>query len=158
VATARGLAESTGATAVGVCTLDALARGLGRLADGRGGDRLAVLDARRGEAFAARYSAAGERRWGPWVGTPGELRERLSGVQGGGMACGSGALRFRDEIEECGVEVPDDDSVHRVSARDVCALAAAGDAEKSGDPLTPIYLRPPDAERWRERDSSKKAG
>jgi hypothetical protein len=45
----------------------------------------------------------------------------------------------------------DTDPVHRVAARHVCALAAAEGAEAG--PLEPIYLRPPDAERWRERDS-----
>ncbi len=54
-------------------------------------------------------------------------------------------------------EVADDaDPVHRVAARHVCALAAAVDAEDAG-PLAPIYLRPPDAERWRERDSFQTA-
>jgi tRNA threonylcarbamoyladenosine biosynthesis protein TsaB len=159
VATARALAASTGKPATGVCTLDALALGLSRFADGREGDRIAVLDARRGEAFAARYAFAGERLWGPWVGAPAELGELLSELPGPALACGSGALRFRDELEEQGVEVPDDDdSVHRVSARDVCALFGAGETAEPGGMLAPIYLRPPDAERWRERDTSKKTG
>ena len=46
-----------------------------------------------------------------------------------------------------------DDPVHRVAARHICALAAA-EADESGDSLEPIYLRPPDAQRWRERDTS----
>ncbi len=52
----------------------------------------------------------------------------------------------------------DEDAVHRVAARSVCALAAAGDATGPGEALAPIYLRPPDAERWRERDNSQKTG
>ncbi len=159
IATARALAASAGVPAVGVCTLDALAHGLSRSAPGRGVDLAAVLDARRDEAFAARYSPAGERLWGPWVGAPAALGERLAEAPGAVLACGSGAVRFRDELEDRGVEVPDDgDSVHRVSGRDVCGLAAAGDAEAAGGALAPIYLRPPDAERWRERDTSKKTG
>ena len=55
--------------------------------------------------------------------------------------------------------MPDDeDAVHRVAARNVCALAVAGDATGPGEALVPIYLRPPDAERWRERDTSQKTG
>ena len=45
----------------------------------------------------------------------------------------------------------DDDPVHRVAARHVCAVAA--EAAGAGEPLAPIYLRVPDAERWRERDN-----
>ena len=48
----------------------------------------------------------------------------------------------------------DEDPVHRVAARHVCAVAAAGD----GEALAPIYLRAPDAERWRERDNSQETG
>jgi hypothetical protein len=68
---------------------------------------------------------------------------------------GPGAVRFRPELTVEGVRIADDDDpVHRVAARDVCALAAmAGEA----GPLEPIYLRPPDAERWRERDSLQRA-
>jgi tRNA threonylcarbamoyladenosine biosynthesis protein TsaB len=126
---------------------------------GTGRDRLAVLDARRGEAFAALYAPSGERLWGPWVGSPAELGERLAELPEPPLAAGSGAVRFRDELEDRGAEVPgDEDVVHRVAARWVCALAAAGDATGPGEALAPIYLRPPDAERWRERDTSQKTG
>jgi hypothetical protein len=46
--------------------------------------------------------------------------------------------------------------VHRVAARHVCALAAAAGEDDSG-PGSPIYLRAPDAERWRERGTVEKA-
>jgi hypothetical protein len=49
----------------------------------------------------------------------------------------------------------DEDPVHRVAARHVCAVAAAGDGEAA---LAPIYLRAPDAERWRERDNPQEKG
>jgi tRNA threonylcarbamoyladenosine biosynthesis protein TsaB len=158
VATAQALAASAGVPVVGVGTLDALARGLGRSAVPGDGDLVAVLDARRGEVFAGRYSAAGERRWGPWVGGPEALAERLAKDPGAVLAGGSGAVRFRDEIEDCGVGVPDDDSAHRVHGRDVCALYAAAGRAGDGGALAPVYLRPPDAERWLERDSSKTTG
>lgn len=118
---------------------------------GTGGERLAVLDARRGEVFAALYAESGERLWEPLVCRPGELEERVAALPAPPPAAGSGAVRFRDELARHGVRIADDaDPVHRVAARHVCALAAAaGD----GGPLAPIYLRPPDAERWRERDS-----
>ncbi len=161
IATALGLAASTGLPTVGVCTLDALGRAMTMTestlpqVEGSGrGTRLAVLDARRGEVFAALYAPSGERLWEPLVASPGDLVERLGELPAMPVAAGSGAVRFRDELASRGVEVPDDaDPVHRVAARHVCALAAAT-ADGGGKSLEPIYLRPPDAQRWRERDTS----
>ena len=53
----------------GVCTLDALGRGIQE--GGDGGSALAVLDGWRGEVFAALYDAEGERLWDPAVYRPG---------------------------------------------------------------------------------------
>jgi tRNA threonylcarbamoyladenosine biosynthesis protein TsaB len=149
VATARAIGASAGVPVRGVCTLDALGAALAerRAASGR---LLAVLDARRGEVFSALYEPGGERVREPVVGSPGELAEEVAELGEAVLAAGSGALRFRAELVRRGVEVPDDaDSIHRVSARHICGLAArqVGDA----GPLAPIYLRPPDAVRWRER-------
>jgi tRNA threonylcarbamoyladenosine biosynthesis protein TsaB len=153
IATARGFGASLGLPIAGVCTLDAI--GLGMREDGALGEHLAVLDARRGEVFAALYAADGERIWEPLVCRPDELEERVGGLAAPLQAAGSGAVRFRDELARHGVRIADDaDPVHRVAARHICALAAASGG---GGPLAPIYLRPPDAERWRERDSFQKA-
>lgn len=155
IATARGLAASTGLPLSGVCTLDALGRAIGAVA-GPERDRLAVLDARRGEVFAALYAPTAERLWEPLVAAPGELAERVAELPAAPLAAGSGAVRFRDELASRGVEVPgDDDPVHRVAARHLCALAGAA-PERGEERLEPIYLRAPDAERWRERDTSKR--
>jgi tRNA threonylcarbamoyladenosine biosynthesis protein TsaB len=151
LATARGLAASTGLPATGVCTLDALGRALIESPTAEA-PSLAVLDARRGEVFAALYGGSGERLWEPFVALPEALGERLAELPAPPRAAGSGALRFRDELASRGVEVPDDgDPVHRVAARHVCALAASTGGKDAGG-LAPIYLRVPDAERWRERD------
>jgi tRNA threonylcarbamoyladenosine biosynthesis protein TsaB len=166
IATARGLAASTGLPAVGVCTLDALGRAMGTASPvaappggAERGDRgsLAVLDARRGEVFAALYSAAGERLWEPFVAAPDALAERVASLPDTPLAAGSGAVRFRDELAVQGVEIPDDaDPVHHVAARHICALAVSVEDEGGGR-LDPIYIRPPDAQRWRERDTSQRA-
>jgi tRNA threonylcarbamoyladenosine biosynthesis protein TsaB len=157
IATARGLAASTGLPVSGVCTLDALGLALAESA-GAGRDRLAVLDARRGEVFAALYSPAGKRLWEPLVAAPTALADRVAELPAPPLAAGSGAVRFRDELASRGVDVADDaDPVHRVAARHVCALAQAA-PERGEGRLEPIYLRAPDAERWRERDTSKRAG
>lgn len=154
LATARGLAASTGVPVSGVCTLDALGRAMAELGRGSG---LAVLDARREEIFAALYSPRGERLWEPLVASPEALVTRLSSLAEPPWAAGSGAVRFRQELADRDVDIPDDaDPLHRVSARHICALA--GVAGYGGvDSLDPIYLRPPDAQRWRERDTSNRA-
>lgn len=162
IATARGLATALGLPATGVCTLDALARGMAESASTvpsqphapqRNSGSLVVQDARRGELFAALYDAGGTRVWDPFVARPEELWERVAALAEPPRAAGSGAVRFRDDLARYGVRIADDaDPVHRLAARHICALAAAGGAVEAGS-LEPIYLRPPDAERWRERDS-----
>lgn len=156
IATARALGLSRGLPLSGVGTLDALARGLGEAAGRR--RCLAVLDARRGEVTAAVYSAEGEQLWGPWLGGPDELATRIPVLPEAALCGGSGAVRFRQQLTSRAVEIPDDaDPVHRVAARHICALAAVGTGEDESGSVAPIYLRPPDAERWRERDSLQAA-
>jgi tRNA threonylcarbamoyladenosine biosynthesis protein TsaB len=156
IATARALGLSQGLPLSGVGTLDALGRGLGEIAGER--RRLAILDARRGEVAAAVYSAAEEQLWGPWLGTPEELATRIPALPEPALCGGSGAVRFRQQLTSRAVEIPDDaDPVHRVAARHICALAANGTGEDESGSIAPIYLRPPDAQRWRERDSVQAA-
>ncbi|HEX7058752.1 MAG TPA: tRNA (adenosine(37)-N6)-threonylcarbamoyltransferase complex dimerization subunit type 1 TsaB [Solirubrobacterales bacterium] len=151
IATAQGLCAGLGLPISGVCTLDALGRGIRETGEGLA---LAVLDARRGEVFVALYAVDGSRLWEPSAMAPAELAVRIAELSHPILAAGSGAVRFRDELVGGGIEIPGDaDPVHRVAARHVCALAAdARDGEAAG-PVAPIYLRPPDAERWRERDT-----
>ena len=116
-----------------------------------------MLDGWRGEVFAALYAPDGERIWEPAVYRPEELAARIAALAEPPSVAGSGAVRFRHELARDGVRIADDsDPVHRVAARHVCALAASAPGEEP-DGLAPIYLRPPDAERWRERDASQRA-
>jgi tRNA threonylcarbamoyladenosine biosynthesis protein TsaB len=152
LATARALAQALGKPVVPVGTLAAVARGTGERS-GPDRPRLAVLDARRGQAFAALHGPGGDELWAPFVALPAELAERVAALPGSPLAAGSGAIRFRDELEAAGAEVlPDAERAHRVSARHLCALAGAGRPERP-ESIEPIYLRPPDAELWLERDS-----
>jgi tRNA A37 threonylcarbamoyladenosine modification protein TsaB len=107
--------------------------------------------------FAALYSSAGERLWEPFVASPTTLADHVATLDEPPLAAGSGAIRFRQELASRGVEIPGDvDPVHRIAARHVCALADAGKGEGGAAP-DPIYLRPPDAQRWRERDNLQTA-
>ena len=152
LATARAIAQALGKPVVPVGTLAALAAGIAEAGAERR-SRLAVLDGRRGEAFAALFGADGEELWEPLVARPEDLAERLRTLPETALAAGSGALRFRGELEAAGAEVlPDSSSAHRVWARNVCRLAADGPPSPP-EAIQPIYLRPPDAQVWLDRDS-----
>lgn len=154
IATARGIAQALGTPIVGVGTLAVLARGIAANPAAAGRPRLAVLDARRGQAFAALFDSEGEEAWAPLVATPDQLRERVAALPNAPLAAGSGALRFRGELEAAGAEVlPNADSAHRVWARHLCLLAEVGTPVRP-ESVQPIYLRPPDAELWLDRDTT----
>ena len=149
IATARALAQGRELSVAGVVTTDALARGIREAHPGQ--PQLAVLDARRGEAFAAVYEADGERAWGPDVLAPEALAERAGGIDPPPVAAGDGSVRFRDQLEAAGVRVADpEDPAHRVAARHVCALGARQPAREPAA-IEPLYLRAPDADRWIRR-------
>jgi tRNA threonylcarbamoyladenosine biosynthesis protein TsaB len=156
VATARGLAQSLGVELVGVSSLRALAEP--RLRSERAGSRvLAVLDARRGEAFVAAYEWTDRER-----GSIAELvapvaldSEHLRDVveQGEGWeAIGDGAVRFRVDLEAVGVTVPPDASpAHMLSAKAICELGARAQTVAAEEAILPEYGRRPDAEIALER-------
>jgi tRNA threonylcarbamoyladenosine biosynthesis protein TsaB len=149
IATARALAQAHGLPLAPVGSLAALARGISEVAN----EELAlpVFDARRSEAFAALFDGD-EEVWLPFVSTPDQLAERAVGLNRALLAAGDGALRFAAELEAAGATVaPPDHPIHRVAARHVCAVGEAAD-EAPTDQIQPLYLRPPDAKRWRERD------
>jgi tRNA threonylcarbamoyladenosine biosynthesis protein TsaB len=153
LATARAIAQALAKPVVPVGTLAALALGIVASAEADGRPRLAVLDARRGQVFAALFEPGGAERWAPFVAAPEELGERLRAQPDTALAAGSGALRFRGELEAAGAEVlPASDPAHRVWARHVCRLAEGG-APSPLEAIQPIYLRPPDAQLWLDRDS-----
>jgi tRNA threonylcarbamoyladenosine biosynthesis protein TsaB len=157
IATARALGQGRGLPMVGVGSLAALARGIGERAADR--NRLALIDARRGEVFAALYDGAGEAIIPPAVIAAEALAERLAGRGQSPVAGGDGSLRFRHQLESAGVEVlPDADPAHRMAARHVCALAVGIEPGLPTD-VHPTYLRRPDAEVWREqRDRDPEPG
>jgi len=145
VSTARALAQARGLDLTGVSSLATLAAGVGS-----DQVRLAVLDAKRSEAFAALYDPAGTELWPAWVGPPEELAERVRSLDSTPVAVGDGSVRFRDQLEGAGALVPaDGEEVHRPRARHLCRLSESVPHARE---IEPDYLRRPDAELWRERD------
>lgn len=141
VATARALAQATGAALVGVPTLRTLAAAAAGATD-EPGPVLAVLDARRGEAFVAAYD--GDAALVPPAAVTPEILRTL--VKPGWLTVGDGSIRFRDVLEPTGARVPADGSpLHRVSAVALADLAAQAAAAGTGS-VVPEYLRLPDAE------------
>ena len=157
IATARALAQGHDLEVVGVSSLEALARGIELVSSKEldlpgdpdlHGPVLALIDARRGEVFAASYRHH-RTTMEPIAIAPGELAERLAARREWGrspmLAVGDGAVRFRAELERAGVAVPSDGSrAHRVSALMVCRLGRAREPVDR-DALLPDYRREPDA-------------
>ena len=133
--TAAALADALAIPAYGVCSLDGLAvRGVG----GEHGRVLAVTDARRREVYWAAY-ADGVRIAGPAVERPADLAGRVADL-GVEVACGAGARQYAEllGLPVTGPDSPDPVTLARFAADRVRAGAPA-------DPLTPLYLRSPDA-------------
>jgi tRNA threonylcarbamoyladenosine biosynthesis protein TsaB len=177
VATARGLAQSLGVDLVGVSSLRALAEPALH-SEPEGARVLAVLDARRGEAFAAAYGVVAgesvEELAPPRALAPEDLAalveqvaaempvaaemddERLTARPPGERgvpwrAVGDGAVRFRGQLEAVGVTVPPDSSpLHLLGGQAICVLGARG-AAVAGEVILPDYCRRPDAEIALER-------
>jgi tRNA threonylcarbamoyladenosine biosynthesis protein TsaB len=152
VATARALAAARDLPLVGVSTLRSLAHGAAAAAGSQGRAVLAVLDARRGEVFAAGWSPGTVADsdelplLAPCALTPEALDDALPGPATGWLAVGEGAVEFRPVLERSGALIPEDGSeLHRVSAIDHCRLATGLPSQSHGD-VRPAYLRLPDAE------------
>lgn len=152
VATARALATARSLPLIGISTLAALASGTGSPsahADGAEGV-LAVLDARRGEVFAAGWDSPRDVLGPPVLAAravaPEGLADAVARTGRRWLAVGDGAVEFRSVLERSGVRIPEDDSLlHRVSAIEHCRLAQGLRPESPGE-VRPQYLRLPDAE------------
>ena len=153
IATARALARARDIPLVGVSTLQslALARPGPELAPAGLDAVLAVLDARRGEVFAAswRMDEVGEfdsALLRPRALAPEALADLVEPLGPATLAIGDGAVAFREVLERSGSFIPEDDSpLHRVTAVNHCRLAAHLEGG-SPDEVRPDYLRAPDAE------------
>jgi tRNA threonylcarbamoyl adenosine modification protein YeaZ len=151
--TAAALADTLTIPVYGVCTLDALgwaaatSSGGAQAEPGFGGAEhpqrdpagarpvLVATDARRHEVYWAVYRD-GSRIAGPAVNKPSDVD--TSGI---GFAVGDGALRYADVL---GVPVRDEPRYPPAAGLASLAAARVRDGQPA-EPLTPLYLRRPDA-------------
>jgi tRNA threonylcarbamoyladenosine biosynthesis protein TsaB len=157
VATARAMARAAAVPLVGVSTLQSLALNALRSAELPSFESVAaVLDARRGEAFAAAWrrgdlepdgaGIAESALIAPAAFAPEALAERLRMLGSTALALGEGAVEFKLVLERSGASVPDGGSgLHLVTAVNHCRIARHLEPSEPDD-VHPQYLRLPDAE------------
>jgi tRNA threonylcarbamoyl adenosine modification protein YeaZ len=127
--TAAALGHSLGIPTYGVCSLDALGWG-------QPGTVLAATDARRKELYWAIY-ADGERVTGPAVDRPDEVAARAAAA-GAERVVGEGAQKYPLGLEIGEPRYPVPEALAALAAERVRNRAPS-------EPLTPLYLRRPDA-------------
>jgi tRNA threonylcarbamoyladenosine biosynthesis protein TsaB len=156
IANALTLARARSIPLVGVSTLQSLALAGPAASETLAGvdTVFAVLDARRGEVFAAGWRIAEVEEFDaalllPHPFAPEALAELLTPLGPTTLAIGDGAIAFREVLERSGAFIPEDDSqLHRVTATNHCRLARGLQASIP-DEVRPEYLRAPDAEMAR---------
>jgi len=170
IATARGLAQSLSAELVGVSSLHALALPAVRSPHDAGAPEghdaqdvdptslttIAVIDARRGEAFAGGYAGEAEIVL-PRALRPAELEGIVVQLEGHGApagqrwrAVGDGAVLYAEQLRAGGVEVAEPRSpLHLLDGAVVCELGALVAPSPAGEgalaAVLPDYRRSPDA-------------
>jgi tRNA threonylcarbamoyladenosine biosynthesis protein TsaB len=137
-----GWSLSAARPCVGVGTLPAMAEAHGPAA----ADRVPLVDAGRGEVYGARFDPAAspprERR-APWVGDPASALEQDVET----VIFGGGAVRYAQHLRDAGwagVAGSAPTSVAAGAGRIALALLATGSARPQD--LSPLYVRPADAE------------
>ena len=157
IAAAKAAAHALRVPMIGISSLDLLAWPL------RHTDRelVAVIDARRGEVFHARYRPTPgglQRLTEPEVTEPDDLRADLEAVDGDYLLVGDGVLRYADHFEDLiGAETAEQFLAFPNAASLVQLAHARAIREEFVQPweLEPLYLRPPDAEiNWMTRDGA----
>jgi tRNA threonylcarbamoyl adenosine modification protein YeaZ len=128
LATAASMGQALTIPTYGVCTLDALGRAAGP------GRVLVATDARRREVYWATYEN-GKRTRDPDVSRPADI------VATADRAVGEGALQYSDVFG-----LPIDEILLYPPGVALVSIAAERVRQRApGEPLTPLYLRRPDA-------------
>ncbi|WDI32676.1 tRNA (adenosine(37)-N6)-threonylcarbamoyltransferase complex dimerization subunit type 1 TsaB [Hyphococcus flavus] len=131
----RGLGVGTGIEIVGVTSLAALAANIAPDTD-----LIApVIDARRGQVYAAVYDTCGSVIVPPFVAAPADAKKKIDAVKEARMVtfAGSGAPLIDPSLS----------GEAEIDAKAVARLAAAASAPSA--PPAPLYLRAPDAKPGR---------
>jgi tRNA threonylcarbamoyladenosine biosynthesis protein TsaB len=152
IATARALSRARAIPLVGVSTLESLALGAAGAAEAALAPEsvIAVIDARRGEVFAAGWAVGRGGRLAEQILIPGavspETFARTLANRPAALVVGDGAIKFRAILERSGASIPGDESrLHEVSGLSHCRLALSAPAG-SPELVRPAYLRLPDAD------------
>ncbi len=143
--TARVLASALRVPAVGVCTLDVIARAAIPAAAGR--EFIVAIDARRKEVYWARYGPAAQRIGDPAVGPPGAIAAGAmasaevasAAITSSWPVAGEGPVLY-PELAACPIppRYPDAACLAEIAARRLAEHVPSG-------PPEPLYLRRPDA-------------
>jgi len=128
MATAAALGQALAKPVYPVCTLDAMAAV-------EEGPVLVASDARRKEVYWALYAVGGKRVYGPAVNTPAHVAQHSLSVVD---FVGNGDVPTHLGLRHLGPKYPTPLGLVTVARADVLANAKPG-------PLTPMYLRRPDA-------------
>jgi len=150
LATLKGLDFSAGRPMIGVNSLEALAFKLA----GDGGTVVPLIDARRGELYAAayRFEAGGraEVRLSPRLLAPAAVAAALAGLEAP-VLVGGGAEKHADLLRRalpgCRIQVRSP-----FLASEIGRIALERFARGEGQELRPAYIRRPDAESRRPAD------
>jgi tRNA threonylcarbamoyladenosine biosynthesis protein TsaB len=158
IATARALAQALQIGVRPVSSLEALAAGMAAGAPPTPGKlALPLIDARRGQVFAALYrvgeATPGSEEastlttvWEPVVLDPELLLQRVRELLAAPVCAGDWAIKSASELKRAGAEVLSSDSgLHAVDALHVCRRGMGAEPVAS-EQLYPVYLRLPDAE------------
>jgi tRNA threonylcarbamoyladenosine biosynthesis protein TsaB len=144
IAAARGFAIASGAPAIGVSSLQAVALAAARAAQ-PGAEILCVLDTRRADYFAQTFSADGTPAGAPGVfdapGIRALLRDDVT------LLAGNAVPRLLADLPEHSSRVRSAPGDGCPDAVDIAALAEATFHKEglSSDTLSPLYLRAPEA-------------
>jgi len=132
IVTAAALSDALGIPAYGVCSLDVVQE--------PDGEPFAVVtDARRRQVYWAVYDGTGQRTDGPEISTPVELAEHLRGrVQRVTGPVGADHAEAFADFVVTEQRWPDAATIARIAV-------AQSAADEPPTPLTPMYLRRPDA-------------
>ncbi len=157
IAAAKAMAHALRVPMIGISSLDLLAWPVRHTTR----EIVAVVDARRGEVFHARYRPTPggvQRVAGPTVSEPRELRAELQATDADFLLVGDGALRYAEEWDMVRVEVAEQYLAHP-NASSLVQLAHARAIREEfvqSWELQPLYLRLPDAEiNWVTRDGPR---